>query len=120
MKGYRRLAPHETTRPTDVSLSGGSPHELEEDTGWDAEEWGTDIYRKARTKGCPPGYRWADAGEECNHAYQYSVQTLLDVPTPMTEQHDAGPGFGQFCGVMPYPDDPRLEEENGPRPTTSD
>ena len=114
MKGYRKLAPGEVIREGDVMPAETYPSDVGKTAGAN-----TAYFRKARTEGCPPGWRWADAGERANHA----------IPNPATLPaygipYDVGGTSKEFVAtmdcdgsglherlVMPYPEDPRLEEE---------
>ncbi len=108
MKGCRKLAPGEVIREGDRSLLWGptSPdnHYATIHIGEAVGE--QDWFRKARTDGCPVGWRWADAGE----AYAFSVGHDGKAYDCRGEFMGEADQFGAGCGVIYYPEDERLEE----------
>lgn len=118
MKGYRYLKEGEKFRQGDLV----AVTMLDVPMGFwgvfvDAEADKKRLFcRKARTEGCPPGWRWADAGEEANHAAPNPI-TDYWVPydvggtyKPLKAPLDSKAGLGNYQLLMPYEDDERLEE----------
>ena len=107
MKNYRKLAEGEVIR-------GGDQWEIE--TAHDYVVPGVDtgepcppsavVYRKARTEGCPPGWRWCDAGE-------ITIQNVIlgQVFKCVPFKADSDQPSNGDAYVMPYPEDPRLFDE---------
>lgn len=118
MKGYRKLAPGEIIREGDFvqyaptrgrQLIGAEPGRWqplsERDKGW----------RKARTDGTPPGWRWADAGEKHDRdmADYGTSRAFKDHSAHILPKFDSDQPetLGIYISgyVMPYPEDPRLD-----------
>ncbi len=103
MKGYRKLAPGEVIREGDVCLVSDLYPRPSSGIAW----------RKARTDDTPPGWRWADAGERTS--YEVDSGKLRRFVGVCTTEHDYplnpdAQAYGKCGPVMPYPEDPRLEE----------
>ena len=114
MRGYRRLIfnekESEPIRAMDIYVDdNGDLYSLNGDEEFDMS-WhrGQGIWRKARTEGCPPGWRWADAGEVTGKGFCVSPGVWTNWE-PRSFDTDADGVFGCLCGVMPYPEDPRLK-----------
>ena len=110
MKNYRKLALGEVIREGD---------QWEIETAHDYVVPGVDtgkprppgavVYRKARTGGCPPGWRWCDAGEDPPRLMLGNgVVGLIESEARAPTEHDSVDGEVGF--LMPYPEDERLEE----------
>ena len=113
MKGYRKLTSKEEVREGD--LVEDPPGRLLEAGDIELEELGIAgmfhcvVYRKARTDGCPPGWRWADAGESPADWYHSEEREWHAAGRGVIDE-DSTKDYDAF--VMPYPEDPRLEEAN--------
>lgn len=106
MRGYRKLKPGEKTRKGDEwysPVTGGWRHVVGGTIVNCDKRWS--IYRReARTNGTPPGWRWADSGEEWFHSYDGDQICEHDDP------HEVASSY-EHAAVMPYPDDFRKEAE---------
>ena len=114
MKNYRRLAPGEVVRFRDECLVCGR-WVLSDDIGTHQKQH-PKHRRPVRTDGCPPGWRWADAGEEFAHLARENGDLEKRAGVAGTDQtkNDAGEDYYGIPGVMPYPEDERLEPAKEP------
>lgn len=109
MKGYRKLAPGEVILEGDVMDCNWSGHGYSPAGRFSIGEevlQGEPWFRLARTDGCPPGWRWADAGE-LSRFYLHERGHHLQEPTPVRHEKDSPCGVIQ--SLMPFPEDERLK-----------
>ena len=109
MKGYRRLAPGEVIREGDTFWAGGIQQWAARTVGraFGGRHMASEYWRKARTDGAPPGWRWCDGGETCTALLSRYSDRLEECDAIMPHTDDALLAE-DLRPVMPYPEDPRL------------
>ena len=107
MKGYRRLAPGELPRDGDRRTHEGHGYVNDLEGNRDAIAGNIVIWRKVRTEGCPPGWRWDDGGEEYSH--KLIGGEAVEISSDILLAGRSQPG-SVLQRLQPYPEDERLQE----------